>query len=358
MLTTFLYLIFTFLNFFNTPNSNKSEAPSPKKFKNYICHSTNEALIIDGILDEKSWKEAPYSDLFIDIEGKSKPSPLHDTKFKMLWDSDYLYIGAWMEEPHLWATYTKRESVIFHENDFEIFIDPNGDTHNYYEIEVNALNTIWDLMLTKPYRDGGRATNSWDIKGMKTAVFLEGTINDPSDVDEYWSVEFALPWSALKEYAFENRKPRDGEQWRVNFSRVQWRLDIIAGEYKKRINPETKKSYPEYNWVWSPQGAINMHQPETWAYVQFSDKQAGNDNTEFIFDEAELYKWELRKIYYAQKKHRKEHLKYADNLESLEYTGDYSIDLMASKSDFQAILKPSDDQKTWRIRADGLVWSE
>ncbi len=87
----------------------------------------------------------------------------------------------------------------------------------------------------------------------------------------------------------------------MNFSRVQWRLDILDGEYKKRINPETKKAYPEYNWVWSPQGAINMHHPETWAYVQFSEIPVGSDKTEFVIDEGELYKWELRKIYYAQK---------------------------------------------------------
>lgn len=355
---TNLYPLFLILSVLISSDYNAQEKTSPVKFRNYICYATNEALIIDGNLNEKSWKEAPYSDLFVDIEGKIKPAPLHETQFKMLWDSEYLYIGARIEEPHIWATYTKRESVIFHENDFEIFIDPNGDTHNYYEIEVNALNTIWDLMLTKPYRDGGRAINSWDVKGMITAVHLEGTLNNPSDVDDYWSVELALPWSALEEYAFENRKPGDGEQWRVNFSRVQWRLDIIDGEYKKRINPETKKNYPEYNWVWSPQGAINMHQPETWAYVQFSDKQAGIDKAEFVVNEDELCKWELRKIYYAQKNYKKEHLKFTDNLEALEYSSDYSIDLRASKTDFQAKLKQPDSQKTWIIRSDGLVWSE
>lgn len=343
-------------------NTNNINIISPKDFSNYICYTTNEKIVIDGKLDENSWEIAPFSHSFVDIEGEKKPTPLHDTKFKMLWDQEYLYIGARLVEPHIWATYRQRESVIFHENDFEIFIDPNGDTHNYYEIEVNALNTIWDLLLTKPYRDQGKALTSWDVKGMKSAVHIEGTNNNTLDTDQYWSVEFALPWSALKEYAFEKRKPRDGEQWRVNFSRVQWRLDIVDGEYNKRINPETKKAYPEYNWVWSPQGAINMHQPETWGYVRFSDIPAGGENTKFVFDKDELCKWELRKIYYAQINYKKLHRKFTDNLEELEYTSKYfdnsSIDLTASASEFQARLKQSDHQGTWIIRTDGLVWSE
>ena len=115
----------------------------------------------------------------------------------MLWDDEYFYIGALLEEPHVWGTLTKHDAVIFHDNDFEIFIDPDGDNHEYYEIEINALNTEWDLFLTKPYRDGGPAINAWEIPGLKTAVHVEGTLNDPRDKDTSWSVEFAFPWKAL-----------------------------------------------------------------------------------------------------------------------------------------------------------------
>lgn len=249
-----------------------AEFDRDNSIRKYVCHYTDAPIVIDGKMDENPWVNTSESELFVDIEGDKKPKPLYDTWVKMLWDDEYLYVGAWMEEPHIWATYTKRESVIFHENDFEIFIDPDGDTQNYYEIEVNALNTIWDLLLTKPYNKGGKPVTSWNLEGMKTAVYLEGTINDPSDTDKYWSVEFALPWSALKEHAFENRMPNSGESWRINFSRVQWRLDEVDGSYEKTINPSTGKSYPEYNWVWSPQGLINMHQPQTWGYLQFSYK--------------------------------------------------------------------------------------
>ncbi len=119
----------------------------------------------------------------------------------MLWDDNYFYVAARLDEPHVWGTLTKHDSVIFHDNDFEIFIDPDGDNHQYYEIEINALNTEWDLFLGKPYRNGGPAVNEWEIPGLKTGVHVYGTLNNPSDRDEGWSVEFAIPWKVLAEYA-------------------------------------------------------------------------------------------------------------------------------------------------------------
>jgi hypothetical protein len=231
--------------------------------KTYHCPKTPEPVKIDGRRDDLAWHWAPWTDTFIDIEGDAKPAPRYKTRVKMLWDDQYFYVAAEMEEPHIWATLTEHDSVIFHDNDFEVFIDPNGDTLEYYEFEINALNTGWDLFLDKPYRHGGKAQNSWEIPGLKTAVFLDGTLNDPSDTDRGWSVEIAFPWKALAGYAHKPAPPRPGDEWRVNFSRVQWRLDIVDGKYRKV--PKTR----EDNWVWSPQGAINMHIPEHWGRVRF-----------------------------------------------------------------------------------------
>ena len=73
-----------------------------------------------------------------------------------------------MEDPHVWATITARDAVIFKDNDFEIFLDPDGDTHNYYELEVNAFGTEWDLLF-KPYHDDNKVViDSWDIPGLLT----------------------------------------------------------------------------------------------------------------------------------------------------------------------------------------------
>ena len=181
--------------------------PAPK---GYVCYRATAPIQIDGRLDEESWKAAPWTDAFVDIQGDVRPRPRFQTRGKMLWDDTYFYVGALLEEPHVWGTLTKHDSVIFQDNDFEIFIDPDGDNQEYYEIEINALNTEWDLFLKKAYRDGGPAINEWEIPGLKTAVHVSGTLNNLKDTDQSWSVEFAIPWKVLAEFAHRPRHPGTG----------------------------------------------------------------------------------------------------------------------------------------------------
>ena len=197
------------------------------------------------------------------------------------------------------------------------------------------------------------------MEGLKSAVHLEGTINDPSDIDEYWTVEFALPWSSLQEYSTENRKPNDGEQWRINFSRVQWRLDIEDEQYKKQIDPKTGKTYPEFNWVWSPQGVIAMHQPETWGFLQFSKHVVGEKAVEFQISKNELCKWELRKLFYKQRKFLSRHKKYTSNIDQLELslkscpTAVLSIE--ADNNSYEASIDCEACSKGWKINQAGQI---
>ncbi|MEA1897607.1 MAG: carbohydrate-binding family 9-like protein, partial [Bacteroidota bacterium] len=271
--------------------------------ENYICYKTGVPILIDGDLNEAAWDKVGWTAEFKDIEGNSKPAPRYKTRAKMLWDNTYLYISAELEEPEIWATLRQRDTLIYYDNDFEVFIDPDGDTHNYYEFEVNAFGTEWDLLLAKPYRDGGPAISAWDINGIKLGVKIYGTINDPANKDEKWTLEIAMPWDILKECAPGKRKPVAGEQWRMNFSRVEWDVEIVDGKYVKKKDTETGRNLPENNWVWSPQGLINMHFPEFWAYVQFSGIVAGTGLEEFRVNPDEEVKWKLRLLYYKQKKY-------------------------------------------------------
>ena len=229
----------------------------------YEAPAVTKPLVIDGQIDEAGWRMAPWTSLFVDIEGEAKPKPRFKTRAKMLWDANYLYIAAEMEEPNLWATYDRHDMVIFHEHDFEVFLDPDGDGLDYFEFEINARNTGWDLHLDRPYKDKGKADNGWEIPGLKTAVSLRGTLNQPVDQDNGWTVEMAFPWSAFDRGKRLAVAPKPGEAWRINFSRVEWQLVVKDGKYEKV--PGTK----EDNWVWSPQGVINMHVPEKWGSVRF-----------------------------------------------------------------------------------------
>lgn len=304
----------------NSPDVNENSSlqlpPRPEP-RGYVCYRTGSSISPDGILDEKEWTAAPWTDYFVDIEGSAKPEPRYKTHAKMLWDDTNLYIAAEMEEPHVWSKLKQRDTVVFYDNDFEVFIDPDGDTHAYYELEVNALRTEWDLLLLKPYRDGGQAVNGWDIAGLKTGVHVDGTLNDPRDIDKGWTVELVIPISQLKDWRVGKGSPKAGDQWRVGFSRVEWRTLIENGIYKKEINPATEKSYPEDNWVWSPQGLINMHMPEMWGYLQFSSIIAGSGSDEFVPDRDQDVKWALRMIYYAENEYFTKKKKYSTSIEEL-----------------------------------------
>jgi Carbohydrate family 9 binding domain-like len=280
-----------------------------------ICYRTKTPLSVDGKFEEPAWSATSWSDPFVDIDGRRRP-PLA-TRMKMLWDDTFLYIAAELEEPDVWATLTKRDSVIFQDNDFEVFIDPDGDTHNYYELEVNALGTAWDLMLVRPYRDGGPAIHAWDIAGLQVGVNVRGTINRPGDRDEGWTVEIALPWEVLREAAPRRTKPRAGDRWWINSSRVEWQVDARDGAYAKRIDPKSKRPLPEDNWVWSPQRAIDMHMPERWGIVHFTDTPAGSPAIAFGDDPNERVKWALRRLYYRQRDYRSAHGRYARELSEL-----------------------------------------
>jgi hypothetical protein len=254
-----------------------SESASPR---HAICYRADVPLCIDGKAAEPIWGYAPWSADFIDIEGSSKPKPRFRSRIKMLHDDMNLYIHADLEEPHVWGTITNRNEVIFHDNDFEVFIDPDGDNHDYYELEVNALGTIWELSLPKPYRSGGEPRDPDPIEGLQVGVHVDGTINDPGDVDRGWSVTIAIPFKELSRFTSGDQDcpPRDGDHWRMNFSRVQWSHKVVSGAYRKI--PGVK----EDNWVWSPQGVIDMHRPATWGIVQFSDLIAGQGEASFRSD--------------------------------------------------------------------------
>lgn len=327
--------------------------------RGYVCYRAEEELGIDGLLDEPAWRAVPWTEDFVDIEGGVKPAPRLRTRAKMLWDDTYLYVGAELEEPRIWATLTEHDSVIFQDPDFEIFIDADGDNHEYYEIEINAFGTEWDLRLPKPYRDGGPALNEWEIPGLRVATHVDGTINDPSDTDRGWTAEIAFPWDALAEFAGRPCPPRPGDQWRIDFSRVEWDVTIEDGRYVK------VRGKPEDNWVWSPQGVIDMHRPETWGYVQFSDAPPGTE--EFRPDPAGPARWLLCQAYYAQRRFQAEQSAWADSFEALgllELIDDSlarPVALRSTRDGWRATATLRHDlpaPRRWHIRQDSRMWAE
>ena len=279
----------------------------PRQLISYKVKS--EDINIDGKLDEEAWKEVAWTEDFVDI---SLPdTPRLKTRSKVRWNEDWLYVGAELEEPQIWANISHtchciddlNDQVIFHDNDFEIFVDPDGTNHNYKEFEVNALNQTWDLLLNKPYNDGGFENSSrvfgsagFDMQPpliCGTSVQPANALNNPEVEGRLWYVEVALPMHKLLEGEILSRTPERGDLWRINFSRVEWRVINVNEMYVK--DPLYTN---EDNWVWSPQGEIAMHLPERWGILQFSDLTPGEDILVYNPE------WEVRQVamavYYAE----------------------------------------------------------
>jgi len=340
------------------PDIWRSGVPVPYP-KSYVCYHASSPLSIDGKLDEPDWAAVPWTDDFNDIEGDRRPAPRYRTRAKMLWDDEYFLIGAEVSDPHIWAKLLQRDTVIYHDNDFEVFIDPDGDNHEYYEFEMNALNTVWDLFLPRPYRDQGRAVDSWNIDGLKTAVSIKGTLNDPRDIDSCWTVEIAMPWKSLDTCAHKQIPPAEGDQWRVNFSRVEWTTRVEDGAYVK------VKGLPEDNWVWSPQWVINMHCPEMWGYVQFTRKPTGTVTV--VRDASWDARVALMRVYHAERAFFEKHKRWAGTRQEL---GDYPIAapvgitppvIQLNDTGYVCTVrmtKLDGHEQRWHISQDSRIWPD
>lgn len=258
----------------------------------YKAYRASEPIIVDGKLNEQSWKLAPKSPRFVNIVN-GEPA-LYDTRAAVLWDDEYLYIGFWVEEPFIKANLTERDSLLFNENNVEIFID-GVDT--YYELEVNALNTIYEVFFiwkdaykkdgiydtsefdvhndgvytfagnhdrhSKTFWEGTHprglrwAFRNWDFPGLKTATHIEGVVNDENQTSKGWTVEMALPWAGMKHLA-NNRPlpPKEGDLWKLQFAR-----------FEKLISLDQN-----VGWSWDPIGSDDNHRPEKFTTIEFSNQ--------------------------------------------------------------------------------------
>jgi len=281
-------------SFWDVATGAETSAPSAEKFPcdpekaaRYTAYRIDHPIQVDGILDENGWKKAPRSPRFVDIL-TGKPT-MYDTRAAVLWDDQNMYVGFWVDEPNVKATFKDYGSPIYYNNDVEVFI---AGKDAYYEFEINAFNTIYEVFFIweQAYDKGGfaavpelsrtnskvtgfngvgftkhprgRRLGSWAFRfpGLQTAVHIDGTINDDKDKDKGWTVELCFPWKGMEWLAkADNRAlpPRDGDVWRIDFSRFN--------QYK--APPPERDSG---GWVWSRHGIWDSHIPECFPYINFS----------------------------------------------------------------------------------------
>ena len=329
------------------------------KARSYTLYRAVSPLKIDGELNESQWTETPWTENFIDIEGEAKPAPAYQTKVKMLWDEKYLYIAAQMDEPHLWANKQAATDYIFRDNVFKIFIDPNNDMNDDFEIQINPDNLMLFLIMNKPYRDGGTPLTGWSPIGLQSSVKLNGTLNNSSDNDKGWIAEIAIPFASL---TFNPMDTRKNTGLRINFLRTRWDFTVKNNVYTKTLDGTGKSLLPHYA-VWTSQGLINMHLPERWGYTVFSPNQPSQkNNTEFVIPYSEKQREYLWLAYYKQKDWLKKNKIYTSALKDLGIPEEdiiignvkNRIKLETTSKYFQATIT-DDEGKSVTINQDGFV---
>ena len=62
----------------------------------YVVYKVATPPVVDGSLDDEAWAEVDWTDQFLDISEPNPgfPVPRFETKAKMRWDDDFLYVGA------------------------------------------------------------------------------------------------------------------------------------------------------------------------------------------------------------------------------------------------------------------------
>lgn len=249
----------------------------------YDCLRTSTPIVVDGRLDDAAWQQVAWSTPFCKMDSGA-PVEL-DSRVALLWDDDYLYAAFMFSDREIWGTMTDYHAHVYrHDSDAEIFLEGDGV---YYELGVNAINTIYEVLWTwlepvaerrdyvllnrffstegflyfvprKGDRLGRFGELTWELAGLKHAVQVDGSLNCPEIEDRGWTVEFALPWKGLGVLGLAV-PPKDGDVWRIGASRCQHFHDEDGNDIS-------------VDWSWNRHGAINMHIPERWSKVRFVDR--------------------------------------------------------------------------------------
>ncbi len=182
----------------------------------YVVPRATGPITIDGKIDEAAWQSAPSTGPFVhSLTG----GPTHtECTAKLLYDDQFLYVAFDVQDEDIWGTHMNHDDPIYGEEVVEIFIDADGDGKTYNEMEVSPHNVTFDAAFEARRSDLTKAM-AWNST-METAVQIQGTIDNPDDVDRGWTVEMKIPMKEL--YAVPRLPPQPGDVWRFNLYRLDY----------------------------------------------------------------------------------------------------------------------------------------
>lgn len=223
-------------------------APGAEPFD---CRWTEKPIVIDGHGDEPVWKTAVVIDGFgqpwLARPGKAPAR----TVVRLLWDREWLYFLAEMEDRDVWADLTQHDSDTWNNDVFEMFLKPSAAHTGYYEFQVNAAGTVFDAFLPDANAFLSPESRKKPVFHIEAKVTVDGTLNHRDDTDKSWRVEGRLPWTDLLP---TGGRPAPGEVWRTNLSRYDY--DIARPE------PELSSA--------APLTKLGFHRTDEFAALRFA----------------------------------------------------------------------------------------
>ena len=201
--------------------------------KDIIASRTRDKIILDGKLTEPAWKKAAVIDGFRTIVDGKPRNAASNTSVRVLWDEEFLYVGAEMEDEDIIALHTENNSKTWEDDVFEVFIKPFKNKPGYYEFHVTPRNTT--LQLYFPKAEVKRKLENSIFEGnIRTAVQVRGKINNRDMKDDGWTAEIAVPFSAFGDTA---PPPEPGAEWTAAFCRYDYTHNPGAdGENSKELS--------------------------------------------------------------------------------------------------------------------------
>ncbi|MGK0361204.1 MAG: hypothetical protein ACI9U2_003522 [Bradymonadia bacterium] len=170
-------------------------------------------IVVDGKLDDAAWQPLKWTPYWTAPDGSKRPAPR--TRAKFTWDDKYLYVGVHSLDDDVWGTFTDRDSNTWEQEVIELFIDADNDRKDYLELQVTPANVVFDAKFAT-HRSDLKVARAWNMAGLQTGAFVDGTLNARDDVDKGWSVEIAVPFA---ETPGSRTPPAHGALWRVNLFR-------------------------------------------------------------------------------------------------------------------------------------------
>lgn len=222
----------------------------------YKVSRAKGAIIADGKMDEDAWKDAEVRSLDYFFR-RDKPADEQKSTFRMLWDDENLYLFYDFEDTSLTARETGYDGRPYLDDCAEFFCLPVPDSlYMHFGFEVNILKARYDYVVLWQFHNNRTVFIPDYNPDYEVGVTYDGTINDDTDVDKGWTMEFIIPLKAFRGF---NTRNLVGTRWA--FQVVRQDRNLVDDRFRS-----TSTLFPTYD------VNLDVHPPYRFGLMEFMDK--------------------------------------------------------------------------------------